>query len=249
MFTSPRGWVAMILSIGTLYCFALKVTHWQHFSMCSFACTAIWGQKKWLCIRLSIFSRPKWPISSWHLLRVVPWWVAGKTSWNRASQDSFDRTFYMGCPTSNWGGCILGGAAAAWVDQSVWRCIGPASHPTSSQLKGPGQVCLLGLMLITGGHAGNLWTIPYQVQYAQVVAVCLNEACRTFEGGLLHGSHHHCCDPVVCVQSIGNISGPGHPLQGICINVSLPCSTVQLKVIIGKAGHPAMTHIIQLCCH
>ena len=33
-----------------------------------------------------------------------------------------------------------------------------------------------------------------------------------------------------------------------CINISFPFPIVQLKVVIGQAGHPSVTHCVQLGC-
>ena len=41
---------------------------------------------------------------------------------------------------------------------------------------------------------------------------------------------------------------PGHPQKGICINISLPCPIIQLKVVICQTGNPSVTHSIQLGC-
>ena len=104
MCTSSRVWVAMILPMGTLCYSTLKVRHWWHFLTCSFACTAIQGQKKWLCIRLSILLKPKWPIPSWHPLKTVSHCMASNTNWNSASCDSFSRSFLyrMPCLSLRW---------------------------------------------------------------------------------------------------------------------------------------------------
>ena len=120
----------------------------------------------------------------------------------------------------------------------VYIGTGQGSHPAS----------LLSMLPIVGGYAGNLQTIPYGVQDMQVVGVCLKRTHGVLEGDLLHGLQHCCNDSVVCAQSIGHTLGPGHPQQGILSNVGLPCSIIQLKTIIGKAGHPTMAHDIQLCC-
>ena len=82
-----------MFSSDALGYFALEVRHGWHLSTCSLTCAAMHGQKKWLCIRSSICSRPKWPTSSWHPLRAVFRCVAGRTSWSRASWDSLGRNF------------------------------------------------------------------------------------------------------------------------------------------------------------
>ena len=110
-------------------------------------------------------------------------------------------------------------------------------------------ICPLGLVPVTYGHANDPWTIPYWVQDAQIAAICFNGACEALTGGLLHGSYSCCTDLEVGVWDIGDAPWPGHPLQGICINISLPCPIIQLKVVTGQAGHPSVTHSIQLECH
>ena len=107
--------------------------------------------------------------------------------------------------------------------------------------------CPLGLMPIISGHAGNLWSISYQVQNMQVAAICLSGAGGAFKGSFLQGLHCHFSDLVVHGQSFGHTPGPRHHHQGICINASLLCLIVQLKIVVGNAGHPLVTYGIQLC--
>ena len=125
----------------------------------------------------------------------------------------------------------------SWVKWALAQ--GPILHPCNH--KAQDRVCMLGLMPFISGHSGNLQTIPYWVQDAQVTTVCLNRINRAFEVSFLHSLNHCCSDSVVCAQRIRQTSGPGHPCQGICITVSLPCSIVQLKIIIGKGSHQALT--------
>ena len=40
----------------------------------------------------------------------------------------------------------------------------------------------------------------------------------------------------------------GHPQQGIHIDIDPSCPIIQLKVVIGQAGHPLMAQSIQLGC-
>ena len=72
-----------MFSSGALSCLALKVRHGQYLATCSLTCTAMQGQRKWLHIRSSMHSRPKWPTSSWHPFRVVCLCAASKTRCNR----------------------------------------------------------------------------------------------------------------------------------------------------------------------
>ena len=247
MCTSSRGWVAMILSMGALCCFALKVQ------------TGSTSQ----CVPSSV-----WPLeanrnghtSGWTFF----WGLSGQSHHGTLSEQSpnmqlarpielgspgipLAEFFYTGCPTQLEVVVLLKELLELRLaNQLEWALAqDPILHPHNHKVQD--RVCQLGLMPIISGHVGNLQTIPYWVQDVQVTAVYLNRAHRAFKGSLLHGSHHHYSDLVVCVQSIKHTSGPGHPWQGICIIVSLPSSIVQLKVIIGKAGHPAMTHSIQLC--
>ena len=88
---------------------------------------------------------------------------------------------------------------------------GPGSHPASLQSYGSGQGLPFGLMAIFSGHVGDLQTIPYCVKDAQVTAMYLNGADRALKGGLLQGLYCCCSDSVVCGQSFGHASGPGHP--------------------------------------
>ena len=86
--TNSRGWVATIFSRGASGCLALKAKHGQHFPMCSFAWTAMRGQKNLSHMRSSICSRSKWPTSSWHPLRATSLWAVGKTNCKRVSSNS-----------------------------------------------------------------------------------------------------------------------------------------------------------------
>ena len=80
----------------------------------------------------------------------------------------------------------------------------------------------------------------------QITAICFDGAHGAFQGSFLHSSHCHCSDLQVSDQGVGCAPWPGHPLQGIHIDIGLPCPIVQLKVVIGQAGHPSVTHSIQL---
>ena len=117
---------------------------------------------------------------------------------------------------------------------------GPILH--SHDQEAQDRVCPLGLTPIVSSHASNLWAISYWVQDGKVTAICLNGAGGAFKGGLLQGLHSHCGDSVVCAQSLWHAAGPRHPQQGILIDVSILSPVVQLEIIVGKAGHPSITH-------
>ena len=79
----------------------------------------------------------------------------------------------------------------------------------------------------------------------QIAAICFGGAHAALDGSLLHGSHCHCSDLEVGAQGIRHALWLGHPFQGIHIDIHLPCPVVQLKVVLGQAGQPLMTHCIQ----
>ena len=78
----------------------------------------------------------------------------------------------------------------------------------------------------------------------QVTTVYFNGIHKAFKGSFLHCSDCCGCDSMVYPHDVSHTSGSGHPQQGICIDICLPCSIVQPEVVIGKAGHPSMTHSI-----
>ena len=94
----------MIFSRGALGCLALKVRHGWHFPTCSFAWTAMQGQKNWSHMSSSMCSRPRWPTLSWHLFRATSLCAAGKTSWKRVSSDSLCLThlYRITCLSRRW---------------------------------------------------------------------------------------------------------------------------------------------------
>ena len=125
--------------MGAHCCFALKVTHWWHLSMCSFAWVAIQGQKKWLSIRLSMHSRPRWLASSWHPFNMVSQCVAGKTNWNWASWESLCKSFLYKMPHLSFRLLCSQRNMQTLVGQLVYTGSSPGSHPASSQSWGSGQ--------------------------------------------------------------------------------------------------------------
>ena len=193
----------------------------------------------------NILLRLKWPISSWYPLRAVSQCTAGKTNWNRAFWDSFGRIFLYRMPYLR----------LRWLcsQRRCWRSGGSVSL-NGHWLRIP--FCILTITRPRTGSAHWVWCwllVVMQVPCgpsptgSQVTAVCINRTHGVFEGTLLHSSHCHCSDLVVCAQSIGHTSRPGHPQQSIHINVHFPCSIVQLKIIIGKAGLLTMTHCLTYC--
>ena len=154
---------------------------------------------------------------------------------------------YTEHPTSASGGCIL--KETARNCQLVWVGTGPGSHPASSQSQGPGQSPSARL------DTTHWWSCRWPVGHPLLGPGCTGHNCTpqfglwALVGGLWHGIHCYSSNFVVGSQSVGHTAGPGHPQQGICINVCLIHSIVQLKIVDGKAGHPAMTHCIQLCHH
>ena len=152
--------------MGTLCCFALRVTHWQHFSTCFFTCTAIQGQKKWLHIRLSILLRPKWLISSCHPLKAVSQCAAGNTNWKGASWDSFGRTFLYR---------MLHLRVRWWCSQRSFQSLGGSVSLYRHRPKVP-----------FSKSPDPRQTVLYHVQDMQVTAVCLSGAHGALEGVLMH---------------------------------------------------------------
>ena len=68
-----------------------------------------------------------------------------------------------------------------WVSQFIWaQAQGPILHPHNHMAQE--GVCPLSLLPIAGGHAGDLQTVFYQVQDAQVAAVCLNRTHGSLKG-------------------------------------------------------------------
>ena len=122
---------------------------------------------------------------------------------------------------------------------------GPGSHPASSQSQGPGRG------LPTGPDTNHWWSYRWPADHllsGQGCAGC--SRMPQWESQGLWGWPPAWLTPLlsdVCPKYWALIE-PGHHQQGICINVSLPCSIVQLKIIIGKAFHQVMTCSIQLCC-
>ena len=147
MCTSSRGWVATILSMGTFCCFALKVMHWQHFTTCFFACTAIWDQTKWLCIRLSILLSSI-PVHSWQYqlkqCHLGPFWQ------NFSVQDTLPRLEVVLFPKE-----LLE--------------LGPVLHFCTYLIQD--GVCQLGLLPVFGSQTGDLQTVLHWVYDMQVAAV------------------------------------------------------------------------------
>ena len=236
-----------MLASGALGCFALNVKQGWHLSMCSLALTVMQGQKKWSHVRSSICSRPKWPTSSWHPLRAVSLCTAGRTSWNRVSWDSLGRVFLYRMPHLS-----LRWLCSQRSCQSSGRYVGLSWHwprvPSCSiiitRLKD--QICPLSLLPVIYGHASDLQTVLDRVQDAQITAICFDGTHEAYEGSLLHGSHGHCSDLEVSGQGIGHPPGPGHPQQGIGIDIGFPCPIIQLKIVVGQAAHPSVTCSIQL---
>ena len=72
-----------------------------------------------------------------------------------------------------------------WVSQLVWALAqGPILYPHSHMAQD--RVCLLGLLPVTGGHAGDLWTIPHWAQDMWAAAVCLSRTCGALKDSLSH---------------------------------------------------------------
>ena len=86
-----------MFSRGAFGCLALKAKHRQHFPMCSFACTAIQGQKN----LSSMHSRSKWPTLSWYPLRATSLCAAGRTNWRRIPSDSLGLAHWYRIPFFN----------------------------------------------------------------------------------------------------------------------------------------------------
>ena len=235
-----------MLSSGALVCFALKVRHGWHLSICSLACTAMWCQKKQSCIRSSICSRPKWPTSSWHPFREVSLCTAGKSSWNRAPSDSLGRVFLyrMPCLSLRWL-CShrychsLGGSVClSWH----WLRV-PSCSLTMTRLKT--MICSLNLMPVIYGQASDLQTVLYWFQDMQITAMGFDWACRAFKSSLLHSSYCCCSDLDVGVKyptcTPARTLSTEHPHQYWS---SMPYNTTEN--VVGQAGHPLVTCSIHL---
>ena len=81
-----------------------------------------------------------------------------------------------------------------------------------------------------------------------MAAIGFGWAHRAFESGLLHSSDCHCSDLDLGVWRIRHAPWPGHSQQGIHINIGLLCPIIQLKIVVGQAGHQLVTCSIQLGC-
>ena len=150
-----------------------------HFSMCSLTCIAMQGQKKQSCIRSSIHSRPKWPTSSWHPLRVVslcadwqnqldigPLWIPLVAVFlSKNAPPHFKVVVFP-------------------KELSMFRRIGLFELTvgpefcllvlTITRLKD--WIYPLSLVPVIYGHAGDLNTVPYRVQDVQITAICFADA-------------------------------------------------------------------------
>ena len=189
------GWVATIFSRGALGCFALKVRYGWHLSICSLTCAAIQGQKKQLHIRSSIHSRPRWPISLWHPLRVVSLCIAGRTSWNRASWDSFGRIFLhrMSHLSLRW----------LHLQRNCWSSGGLVSL----SLHWPRLPSYsLAITRPKAGSTSQAWCLSSMV---------MQVTCRPSPTGSR-----------TCRSQLYAWGWPGHPQQGICIDISLSCPII-----------------------
>ena len=101
----------------------LESVVWWHFLTCSLSSAAMQGQKIWLHIRSSIFSRPKWPTSLWHPFRAVSQCMAYRTNCTRASWDSLGRVFLYRMP------CLRLSWLHSWPNfQTMGRSIGVRGH-------------------------------------------------------------------------------------------------------------------------
>ena len=164
--TSSKAWEATIFSSGSPLLLCLKgvaLTGLLDMFLCLHS--HLQGQKKWSCIRLSILSRSKWALTYHDTL----------TEW---SPNAWAKPLGIGPP-----GLLLAGffynrmpyLSLRWLHSQRscqssgldWQSLSehwPRSSPASSQShETQDRVCLLGLMPIISGHAGDLQTIPYRV--------------------------------------------------------------------------------------
>ena len=201
MCTSLRGWVATMLSTWDLYCFTLKVIHWWHFLTCSFACTAILGQRDGHALGQAFFQGlsglshygifAEWYLCAWLAIpaETMPHGTFLAELFCNAPPQFEVVAFSQELPELLWAGWLV-------LLQTQGPILCPHNHLTQD------EVCQLSLLPVFGSHAGHLWTIPYWVQDMQVPVVCLNGSHRAIKGSLVYGSHCHYSDLVVCAWGV-----------------------------------------------
>ena len=233
----------------------LKVRHRWHLLMCSLAlCTAMLGQKKQSCIRSNICCKAEMA----NLIVApsrgsLPMHAVGRTSWNRASWDSFGRVFLYRMLQHQFEVVTLVKELSEFRRDQIglsWHwprapfcsltITGPktrsahwAWHQSSMVMQVTCRLCP------TGSRMHRLHSYMFQwgsCRTPQGQAPCMADTAVT----------------AVAWRWVSEVSDM-HPSQdtlqqGICINISLPCPIIQLKVVIGQTGYPWVTCSIQLGC-
>ena len=202
-----------MFSRGALGCLALKVKHGQHFSMCSFTCAAMWGQKNQSHMRSSMYSKPRWPTSSWHPFRVTSLCTAGKTSWKRVSYDSLGLALLYRTPfcSRRWlhshkSRLNSGGPICSYCHYSSVQC--DSLEMTKLRVASTCWAQCQSSMVI---QVTCWYSCTGKVQDVQIATVCLYGACEAFEGSFLHNLHCCSCDLEVNTWVVRHAPQPEHP--------------------------------------
>ena len=240
-----------MFSSGALGCLALTVRHvdntYQHALLPAQPCEA---RRSSHTLGLAYCSRTTMAnliVAS--LQGGLPMCIAGKTSWNRTPSDSLGRVFLHRTPLPQFEVVAFPQVLLQFgKNQSVWAGVCSEFHPVALHIdKIQDWICSLSLTPVIYGHASDLLDCP------PLNLGCANHCYRLQSGSQKPSRATFCMtDTAAAVtlmwvsQSIWHAPQPGHSQQGIHIDIGLPFPIIQLKIVVGQAGHPSVTCSIQL---